>query len=88
MASTFKSGMRGRWGWAVAERAFTLTWLLFDWVIGSPDVAVKVLEGKYDDREQGKPTTGVGGFYEPWICPHDPRCSHRAACAIVALRTA
>lgn len=25
----------------------------FDWAIGSPDVAVKVLEGKYDDRQGG-----------------------------------
>jgi hypothetical protein len=24
----------------------------FDWVIGSPDVAVKVMEGKYDDRKK------------------------------------
>ena len=25
-------------------------------------------------------------LYEPWLCPHEPRCPHRAACAIVAAR--
>jgi hypothetical protein len=24
--------------------------------------------------------------YEPWTCPHTPRCPHRAACQIVSLR--
>jgi hypothetical protein len=35
----------------------------FDWVIGSPDVLVKVLEGKYDDRKRTvqvlKPAVGM-----------------------------
>jgi hypothetical protein len=38
-ASAFCRGENDR-GWRAS----------FDWVIGSPDVAVKVLEGKYDDR--------------------------------------
>jgi hypothetical protein len=38
-ASAFCRGENDR-GWVAT----------FDWVIGSPDVAVKVLEGKYDDR--------------------------------------
>lgn len=29
----------------------------FDWAIGAPDVAVKVLEGKYDNRGAKKPAT-------------------------------
>lgn len=58
----------------------------FDWVIGSPDVAVKVLEGKYDDRV---PPLFVGVAepeYVEWVCPHTPHCPHRAACAVVAAR--
>lgn len=32
------------------------TWVAsFDWIIGSPDSAVKVLEGKYDDRAERAP---------------------------------
>ena len=38
-ASAFCRGVNDR-GWCAS----------FDWVIGSPDVALKVLEGKYDDR--------------------------------------
>ncbi len=26
--------------------------------------------------------------YEPWNCPHNPRCAHRAACAVVSARVA
>ncbi len=40
-ASTFCRGQTPRGTWVAT----------FDWVIGSPDVAVKVLEGKYDDRD-------------------------------------
>jgi hypothetical protein len=42
------------------------TWVAtFDWVIGSADVAVKVLEGKYDDR--GKPRSRAAGpVYSHW----------------------
>lgn len=39
-ASSFCRGENDR-GWSAS----------FDWLIGSPDVAVKVLEGKYDDRK-------------------------------------
>ena len=28
----------------------------------------------------------VAPVYEPWVCPHEPRCPHRAACAVVAAR--
>lgn len=38
--SAFLRGEIGSSGWIAS----------FDWVVGSPDVAVKVLEGKYDDR--------------------------------------
>ncbi len=58
----------------------------FDWIIRSPDNAVKVLEGHYDP-----PTSKPNGSYvpssaEPWDCPHTPRCPHRAACAVVSAR--
>jgi hypothetical protein len=43
-SSAFCRGQNDR-GWAAS----------FDWAIGSPDVGVKVLEGKYDDREPKKP---------------------------------
>jgi hypothetical protein len=29
----------------------------------------------------------VSRSYETWTCPHTPHCPHRAACAIVAMRT-
>lgn len=49
----------------------------FDWVIGSPDVAVKVLEGKYDDRtprsSASRPSNSTP-INEPGECPHSPRC--------------
>lgn len=50
-ASAFCRGENDR-GWRAS----------FDWVIGSPDVGVKVLEGKYDDRQSSgvnKNTAGV-----------------------------
>lgn len=59
-ASTFCCGTNDR-GWIAS----------FDWVIGSQDVAVKVLEGKYDNRftpMQTQPST------PEWVCPHDPPC--------------
>jgi hypothetical protein len=69
-ASAFCRGENDR-GWRAS----------FDWVIGSPDVAVKVLEGKYDDRTKPrKPTT------EPWTCPHTPKCPHEPACWAVSQR--
>lgn len=36
----------------------------FDWLIGSPDVAVKVLEGKYDDRSVPRRTQADRPFSE------------------------
>lgn len=45
-ASAFCRGQNDR-GWTAS----------FDWLVGSPDVAVKVLEGKYDDRIRGAPLT-------------------------------
>jgi len=63
------------------------------WVISSPDVAVKVLEGKYDDRAgRERPFTAteladakrirnaVGG------CQHDPRCDNWNACLANIIR--
>lgn len=58
----------------------------FDWVIGSPDVAVKVLEGKYDDRRPARRQL-TSAFVE-WNCPHSPPCGNRATCAVVAARKA
>lgn len=50
-ASAFCRGEKGNW---VAS---------FDWAIGSADVRVKVLEGKYDDRDvtPPRPLTPIGG---------------------------
>jgi hypothetical protein len=67
----------------------------FDWLIGSPDVGVKVLEGKYDDRPRHaseRPFTpaeldrarawrrAMGG------CGHDPRCASAAECIAKFIR--
>lgn len=43
-ASSFCRGENDR-GWSAS----------FDWLVGSPDVAVKVLEGKYDDQKPKRP---------------------------------
>lgn len=78
-ASDFCRGINDR-GWAAS----------FDWAIGSPDVAVKVLEGKYDNRI-GKPreerpfTAKEVEAYESWRramngCGHTPRCETRTEC--------
>lgn len=45
-ASSFCRGENDR-GWSAS----------FDWLVGSPDVAVKVLEGKYDNRGKKPPAT-------------------------------
>jgi hypothetical protein len=63
-ASTFCCGSNDR-GWVAS----------FDWVVGSPDVAVKVLEGKYDDRKP-QPTPSQAG----WVCTHTPHCLGRHEC--------
>lgn len=77
-ASAFCRGENDR-GWLAS----------FDWLIGSADVAVKVLEGKYDDRPRlvsERPFTqheleqaqawrrAVGG------CGHQPKCESREDC--------
>jgi hypothetical protein len=74
-ASSFCRGESDR-GWVAS----------FDWAIGSPDVAVKVLEGKYDDRPKSAPrtpTTAATSRYRDWTpaaCPHTPSCSHPTIC--------
>lgn len=65
----------------------------FDWVIGSPDVAVKVLEGKYDNhagREAPFSATEratAERLRKLWMqCPHDPGCESYAACVQTIMR--
>lgn len=66
----------------------------FDWVIGSPDVAVKVLEGKYDDRakpERPFTATEVADAKRVranWfgVCKHDPACKGSQACIATIIR--
>jgi len=60
-ASSFCRGKNDR-GWMAS----------FDWLIGSPDVAVKVLEGKYNDRTPSKQPSYETAY--GWACPHDPKC--------------
>lgn len=53
----------------------------FDWVIGSPDVAVKVLEGKYDDRQQKPSKPATQTFQrEDFTCPHVEEHAGRWEC--------
>jgi hypothetical protein len=74
-ASPFCRGENAR-GWVAS----------FDWVIGSPDVAVKVLEGKYDARRRAEPTAAElrdakAIRDKAWgRCRHEPRCHNYAAC--------
>ena len=68
-ASAFCNGHNDR-GWTAS----------FDWVIGSPDVAIKVLEGKYDDRlSRGKATPRVAG------CRHVRPCADQMACTALCM---
>jgi hypothetical protein len=73
-SSAFCTGRNER-GWVAS----------FDWLIGSPDVAVKVLEGRYDDRR-------ANPRHESAITPHERaraervrqswgRCRHEEECA-------
>lgn len=64
-------------------------WLAdFAWVIGSPDVAVKVLEGKYDNRAgRERPFTATELAEAKRIlthawgsCRHEPRCATSSVC--------
>jgi hypothetical protein len=59
----------------------------FDWVIGSPDVAIRVLEGQYDDRADLAPLTRQELQQASDIrsraygrCPHEPRCETARVC--------
>lgn len=54
------------------ERGWTAS---FDWLIGSPDVAIKVLEGKYDNRRgpDRRETRPAG-------CRHLPPCTDDVTC--------
>jgi hypothetical protein len=70
----------------------------FDWVVGSPDVAVKVLEGHYDDRRK-TPRSGERPFTTQeladakrvranWFgqCRHEPACESANACLAAIIR--
>jgi hypothetical protein len=68
LASAFCRGENDR-GWSAT----------FDWVIGSPEVALKVLEGKYADRRSGprpavKEAPGVD-WWEECQRLHDRKCN-------------
>ena len=80
--STFCRGQNDR-GWIAS----------FDWLIGAPDVAVKVLEGKYDDRlKTERPYTAAEmvvakRMRETWGgCRHEPRCQDYGECVTVIAR--
>lgn len=60
----------------------------FDWLIGSPDVAVKVLEGKYDDRRPKRKTAELYVAPPRVECPHEPRCNSAEWCALLVERAA
>lgn len=82
-ASPFCRGENDR-GWVAS----------FDWVMGSPDVAVKVLEGKYDDRRrQERPFTAseladAKRVRANWSgqCRHDPVCDNGQQCIAAIIR--
>jgi hypothetical protein len=73
--STFCRGFNER-GWIAS----------FDWLIGSPEVAIKVLEGKYDDRRKMpraeqrlgyQPTPNpYAGWEDECRALHDSACGH------------
>lgn len=59
-----------------------------DWLIGSPDPAVRVLEGKYDDRKtKGSRADLVNAVP---VCPHTPPCDApgRWSCVMKSRREA
>ena len=66
----------------------------FAWVIGSPDVAVKVLEGKYDNRpRRERPFTAreledAKRVRAQWLrgCQHDPECESYNDCLATIIR--
>ncbi len=67
-ASSFCRGENDR-GWLAS----------FDWAIKEPDVAVKVLEGQYDNRPTGA-NGRHGAVHVPWVCPHVEQCGNPGAC--------
>lgn len=72
--SRFCRGENDR-GWAAS----------FDWLIGSPDVGVKVLEGKYDDRDATKPKRAIASQESPrlaydWF--EECKAIHAGACEL------
>lgn len=63
---------RGEKGWLAS----------FDWIIATPDAAVKVLEGQYDDVTRAPARADVGLVSHAFACPHDePKCGNRWRCA-------
>jgi hypothetical protein len=69
-ASSFCRGVNDR-GWVAT----------FDWLVANADNAIKVLEGKYDDRAP-KATVRTSAeqppdYPEDWGCDHDPECPNR-----------
>lgn len=81
-ASGFCRGQNER-GWVAS----------FAWLIGSPDVAVKVLEGNYADREKPeRPFTAqelrdAERVRANWLgCQHEPRCDSHQACLATIIR--
>lgn len=65
---------RGEKGWVAT----------MDWLIATPDAAVKVLEGQFDDVARaprgGASDRALGRRSDPWMCPHADPCSNRAQC--------
>jgi hypothetical protein len=69
-ASSFCRGVNDR-GWVAT----------FDWLVANADNAIKVLEGKYDDRAPvvtGRTAAAPAPAYQDtWTCEHDPTCPNR-----------
>ena len=61
------------------DRAWRAT---FDWLL-QPDVALKVLEGKYDDRPSRPQAVTSGGWRDQ--CTHDPPCNSQSAHELAAI---
>jgi len=64
---------RGEKGWIAS----------FDWLIATPDAAVKVLEGQYDDHVTDSEIRAAAqhlGRTSGGRCPHDPACPDRETC--------
>lgn len=59
-------------------------WVSLDWLTGGPDAALKVLEGRYQDRAPrlaGAPRLpNAKEAYGEWDCPHTPHCGHPTPC--------